>query len=188
MKILGDTVQHEGFRVSLIDREFLDRNGKNQTYEVVKPKNADEVVYVFAIDPDGSALLILQQRIALGACDDKGTPLSVIECAGGVIKGHTDYDRVIAQELKEELGVTLLEKPELLAVDVPMDVGRYNLTSRLYIARVSHRGEQQLEDSEECRVLSFPVDGLVRHMVETGYPTDPRVFMCLALAQDDGIL
>lgn len=197
LEVVGERVAYTGGRISVVEREFIDRKGRRQVYEVVRSNRGKYMVNILAVTPDSEVVLITQQRICL-VCDDvsditKRHRIRTIELPGGVV-GTNDAIEVARQELREETGYRVLPGSEVsvLARHVPCDVGRYEMETILLFARVEKVGEPKPEASEALKMVTVPLatfsEFLYRMMQVAQYPVDARVWMAYGLAEHRGLI
>lgn len=203
LEVVGERVAYTGSRISVVEREFIDRKGARQVYEVVRSNRGKYVVNILAVTPDSEVVLISQQRICLGrdGVSDitKRHRVRTIELPGGVL-GTDDTSDVVAkaievarQELREEAGYQVLPNSGVIKIAsrVPCDVGRYEMETILLFALVEKVGEPKPEASEALEVITAPISTLPKFLCER--PTmqdrvDARVWAAYGIAKHRGLL
>ncbi len=194
LKVVGERVAYTGSRISVVEREFIDRTGVRSTYEVVHSNRGKYVVNIFAVTSTMEVILVSQQRICLGRDDvtDIGEKHRVrtLELPGGVLGTDDTIDvlvkanEVARRELREETGYQPQQgtRVELLDSHIPCDVGRYEMETILLFARVEKFGDPKPEASEALEVITVPLSTFSKFLCRANY-VDARVWAAYGIAK-----
>lgn len=196
LEVVSERVAYTGSRISVVEREFIDRKGVRQVYEVVRSNRGKYVVNIFAVTPDDEVVLVSQQRICLTR--DHVSDISerhcihAIELPGGVVGADIGSNilakaiEVARQELREETGYRVRKdsKVSVLASNVPCNVGRYEMETILLFALVEKAGEPKPEASEALEVITVPL----LNFYVGGTCVDARVWMAYGIAKHCGLI
>lgn len=202
LEVVGERVAYTGSRISIIEREFIDRKGARQVYEVVRSNRGKYVVNILAVTPDSEVVLISQQRICLVRDNVSDITerhlIRTIELPGGVVGAYDGgYSlrgkaiEVARQELREETGYEVRKdsKVSVLASNVPCNVGRYEMETILLFALVEKAGEPKPEESEALEVFTVSFSALPTVLCHESFSyVDTRVWAAYGIAKHRGLI
>ncbi len=180
IKILGDEIAYDGQFIQTVQRKFLDKDGREQIWEMVRRKVFGRIVLVVAITPDNKVVLEKIYRIPLKEY--------ILELPAGLIdeKGEDEKDAA-ARELLEETGYAV-QNMELLCAG-PFNAGLSADDLAVYVGTNATKiQEPHLESTEDIEVITVPAKNLLDHIAKTDLKADLKIAAVLPFLEQRGLL
>ncbi len=155
MKILNSKIAYKGKYLKVIEKEFLDKNGKKEIWECVKRKDA---VFIFALTKKKEVILEKIFRVPVNSF--------VISLPAGTIDKKRDKPQNVARrELLEETGY--LAEKLIPFLKFPPNPGVLMEKGILFfVSEVEYTGKRKTEDTEEIEVLKIPLKKLENFLIK----------------------
>lgn len=156
MRVLNDELAYDGKFIQVINRHFVDRNGKKEVWEMVKRKTYGDIIGIAAITREKEIILEKIFRVPLNDY--------VLELPAGLmdIKGESK-EAMIRRELLEETGYVVESVEELM--QGPFSAGLRDSEMTIYLgANARLAGEKQLESAEDIEIVKVPLDRLLDYL------------------------
>ena len=180
IKILDDEIAYDGQFIQTIKRRFIDLDGKEQIWEMVRRKVFGRIVLVVAITPQNEIVLEKIFRIPLKN--------HVLELPAGLIdaKGEKEKDTA-ARELLEETGYAA-KTMELLCAG-PFNAGLSADELAVYIGIGATKIQKtRKESTEDIEVVTVPLKSLMDYMATTDTKIDIKLPAILPFLEKRGFL
>lgn len=158
MKVLNDELVYDGRFIQVINRYFMDRNGKKGVWEMVRRKTYGDIIGIAAITREKEIILEKIFRVPLNDY--------VLELPAGLmdIKGESE-EAMVKRELLEETGYVVESVEELMRG--PFSSGLREGEMAIYFGMNAYFvGERQLESAEDIEVIKVPLDRLLDYLTE----------------------
>lgn len=181
MKIIKDEVVYEGTHLNSVKRHFINKKGKESTWDMVRRKTFGPSVFVVAFTKDNEVLLERTYRVPVDQY--------ILEFPAGLmdIEGELP-EEAIRRELIEETGYSA-ENFELL-LRTPVNPGITDEEHLIFLATgAQYLQEPMLGDSEDIEVVKVPADELRQYLMNSSNTiVDIKVIAVLAYLEDRGLI
>lgn len=184
IKILRDRVVFQGKFLDVLERTFLNKNGRESTWEIAKHRMRGRIVTIFALTDQGEVVLEKHVRVRLEG------HRYMIELPGGMMdkEGESEEDAV-RRELLEETGYEVENiQPVVLH---PLNQRIFGDTARVFFGSGARKVvEPRLDDEEEIEVVLVPVRELMDFLenLPANVPIDQKVTSCLPFLRKRGLI
>lgn len=181
IKVIKDKLAYDGKFIQVLERHFLDTNGKEQVWEVVKRKTYGRIVGIAAITPENEIILEKIYRLPYQEY--------IIEIPAG-LNDHEgeDEESLVRRELLEETGYEV-EKVEFLTsgpfnagLVAGDDIAIYLGTNAKFVK------QPELEGSEDIEIIKMPLKNLFEYLSSLGkQKLDIKIYSLIPFLEKMGL-
>lgn len=157
MKVLNDELVYNGQFLQVINRHFIDREGKKAVWEMVKRKTQGDIIGIVAVTKDKEIILEKIFRVPLNDY--------VLELPAGLmdIKGESE-EAMVRRELLEETGYAVESVEELMRG--PFSAGLRDGEMAIYLGMNAYFVQEPMrEGAEDIEVVKVSLNRLFDYLM-----------------------